>query len=402
MTGQAPPPSASPSPSAGGWLPLAGVRVADFSLLLPGPFATCILADLGADVVKIEPPAGDFARDMPSQMFRMANRNKRSIVVDLKHEQAGRVVERLARWADVAFEGYRPGVAHRLGIGEETLRRLNPALICCSLSGYGQEGPARLAPGHDLNYLAAAGALSLPGHWQDPPRRSGLPLADLAGGAYAAIAVLAALNERRRTGKGVYLDMSVAEATLSFAAIRHGLDQSAPTRQHLYPTNDLFETQDGQIIALGIVEPPFWKAFLAAVADQAPDLADSQYADESGRRRHGDALIVRMREVLRTQPAAYWLPRFQEHDVPAQRVLTLAEASRTPQMAARQAVWECAGERHVPFPVRADGIRGGRLDRVAPSTGQDTEGVLKDIGFDDAEIRQLCASDLVRRKGDGA
>src|SRR4051794_39688617 len=133
------------------WLPLAGIKVLDFSLLLPGPFTTLILADLGADVVKVEPLAGDFAREIPMAMFRMANRNKRSIALDLKHDEARPVVERLAGWADVAIEGFRPGVADRLGIGYAALAALNPRLVYCSLSGYGKTGPDRMRPGHDLN-----------------------------------------------------------------------------------------------------------------------------------------------------------------------------------------------------------------------------------------------------------
>ncbi|MDX2156862.1 MAG: CoA transferase [Hyphomicrobiaceae bacterium] len=130
------------------WLPLKDVKVVDFSLLLPGPFATVMLADLGADVIKVEPPTGDFARHMPVAMFRMANRNKRSMALDLKHPDAAGVVARLARWADVAIEGYRAGVADRLGIGYAALSGLNPAIVYCSLSGYGQTGPERLSPGH--------------------------------------------------------------------------------------------------------------------------------------------------------------------------------------------------------------------------------------------------------------
>jgi crotonobetainyl-CoA:carnitine CoA-transferase CaiB-like acyl-CoA transferase len=377
---------------AAGWQPLAGVRVLDFSLLLPGPFATLTLADLGADVVKVEPPAGDFARQIPFAMFRMANRNKRSMTLDLKHPEAKRVVGRLAAWADVAIEGFRPGVADRLGIGPETLAALNPRLIYCSLSGYGQTGPARDVPGHDLNYLAAAGALVLAGHWTEPPRRSGLPVADLAGGSYAAIAILAALHERQRTGRGVRLDLSLAEAAMSYTAIRHGLDLDRTSRDHLWPTNDLFETADGGCIALGIVEEHFWRNFVAAARDLAPDLGEARYASEPERRRLGDTLAARMRETLRRRTTEDWLERFRRHDVPAQRVLTPAEASRSAQATTREMVLERDGERHIPFPVRADGRRGARLRNVAPAAGADTGTVLAELGFAPAERTALARS----------
>ena len=376
----------------GGWRPLRGVKVLDFSLLLPGPFGTLALADLGADVVKVEPPEGDFARRIPFAMFRMVNRNKRSLVLDLKKPESRPVVERLAGWADVAVEGFRPGVAERLGIDFASLSALNPRLIYCSVSGYGQHGPERLVPGHDLNYLAAAGALALCGHWSEPPRRSGLPIADLAAGCYAAIAVLAALHQRERTGEGAYLDLSLAEAAMSFTAIRHGFALDRTTRAHLWPTNDLFETADGATVALGIVEEKFWENFVAAASDLAPDLDDPRHAGEPLRRQNGDALAARMREVLRMRTAADWLARFHRHDVPAQRVMTPAEAAASPQAVAREMILERDGERHIPFPVWANGRRGAALDRTAPEAGADTGGILAELAFTPDEIAALQAA----------
>ena len=381
--------------TAEGWQPLRGVRVLDFTPLLPGPFATLALADLGADVVKVEPPGGEFARHMPSLLFRMANRNKRSLVLDLKHPGAGAVVQRLAGWADVAIEAFRPGVADRLGIGAAALRGVHPRLIYCSLSGYGQTGPARMAPGHDGNYLAASGALALSGHWGEAPRRSGVPVADLAGGSYAAIAILAALHERQRTGTGRALDLSLAEAAMSFAAIRHGLDLAEPSQDHLWPTNDLFATADGATIALGIVEPRFWDNFVAAAGDLAPDLADPRFATEPARRREGDALARRLREVMRRRDADDWMRRFAAADVPAQRVLTPHEASRSAQVAAREMVQARDGERHIPFPVRVDGRRGAALHRVAPPPGADSADILQEIGFGADEIAALLRAAVV-------
>src|SRR5882762_3857890 len=151
------------------WLPLAGVRVVDFSMFVPGPFATAMLADLGADVIKVEPPRGDPGRSYVPVQFETENRNKRSIALNLKDPEAADIVARLAAQAHAVVEGFRPGVAKRLGIDYETLRRHNARLVYCSISGYGQTGPDRLVPGHDLNYLAASGALALAGHWPEPP-----------------------------------------------------------------------------------------------------------------------------------------------------------------------------------------------------------------------------------------
>lgn len=379
-----------------GWQPLRDVRVLDLSALLPGPFATLALADLGADVVKVEPPSGDFARRMPSSLFRMANRNKRSLAIDLKRPESAEVMRRLAQWADVAIEGFRPGVADRLGVGPDALQGANPGLIYCSLSGYGQSGPDLQVPGHDLNYLCAAGAMSLSGHWGEPPRRSAIPVADLAGGSYAVIAILAALLERRSAGRGRRLDLSLTEAAMSFVSIRHGLDLDAPSQEHVWPTNDLFETADGRFVALGIVEEHFWDAFVEAARDIAPDLDAERYSDEPQRRQHGDELIARLREVMRGLTEAEWLARLRRTGAPAQRAMTPAEASRRPQIAERHMVMRLEGERHIPFPVVVDGERGGALRNVAPPVGGHSAQVLRELGFADDEIDALQRSGAIK------
>ncbi|MGE0750196.1 MAG: CaiB/BaiF CoA transferase family protein [Variibacter sp.] len=388
-----------PASSEGAWQPLRGVKVLDFSLLLPGPFATVALGDLGADVIKVEPPGGDGAREFGFPLFKMANRNKRSITLDLKRPGAKGVVERLTRAVDVVIEGFRPGVPERIGIDYATLSAINPRLIYCSLSGYGQHGPERMVPGHDLNYLASAGALALCGHWLEPPRRSGIPVADLAAGSYAAIAILAAMHERQTTGKGAYLDLSLAEVAMSYTAARHGFELDHVSRDHLWPTNDLFDTADGRAIALGIVEEKFWSNFAAAARDIAPDLADAHYASEPQRRADGDRLAVRMREVMRMRTMDEWMERFARHDVPAQRVLTPAEAAEREQVKVREMVLECDGERHIPFPVWANGRRGAALHRVAPEAGADTEAVLRDFDFKTDEIKELKQSGALGAAG---
>ncbi|TAM57584.1 CoA transferase [bacterium] len=369
--------------NAGAWEPLAGIRILDFSVLLPGPFATLALADLGADVIKVEAPAGDEGRTITGLHFASVNRNKRSIALDLKDAASRPVVARLAAWADVAIETFRPGVAQRLGIDAGMLRSYNERLIYCSLSGYGQNGPQAQTPGHDLNYLAAAGTLALASHWGDErPRRAGVPVADLAGGTYAAIAILSALYERERTGRGRQLDLSLFEAALSFTATRRGLGLDAPTRLHLYPTNDLFETADGRYIVLGLVEDRFWANFMRALGDEASALRDARFASEALRREHGDVLEPILRATLRAHAAEEWLARFSRHDVPAQLVVTPREASRGPQMRARELVVERDGETHLPFPVIADGTHRPALRSTAPSLNQHADDILRELGME--------------------
>ena len=369
---------------------LSGVRVLDLTALLPGPFATVILADLGADVIKVEPPGGDFARQMPVEMFRVANRNKRSIALDLKNERSREVIARLARWADVAVEGFRPGVVDRLGVGAQQLREINPALVYCSISGYGQTGPLRDEPGHDFNYMAASGALSFLGHWGDlRPHRSGLPVADLAGGSYAAIAILAALLRRKATGIGTTLDISLTEAAMSFMSVRRGLDNDEPGRWHLYPTNDLFDTSDGRRLSFGIVEPHFWTAFLDSVKTLEPRLLDPRFADEPGRRSAGDELAGLIAKLMLTRTAKQWLELFAGHDVPVQLAHTPREAADSPQSRARGLVQELGGERHLPFPALTENGPAGALSSLAPEVGAHTHQILAELEFTPDERRRL-------------
>src|SRR5688572_16871717 len=207
-------------------------------MFVPGPFASAMLADLGAEVIKVEMPKGDPGRSYVPVQFETENRNKRSIALDLKNPAAKEVVQRLAGTARIVLEGFRPGVAKRLGIDHASLRNANARLVYCSLSGYGQTGPWRERPGHDVNYVAAAGALAFPGQWLKAPSRSSLPIADMGGGAFAAIAILAALHE----GKGAYLDLSLFESAFFWAAMRHSLDPQVDPRAHIFPVNDVFET----------------------------------------------------------------------------------------------------------------------------------------------------------------
>lgn len=380
---------------------LAGTRVLDFTALLPGPFATVILADLGADVIKVEPPSGDFARKMPVEMFRVANRNKRSLVLDLKSPGSQAVIERLATWADVAIEGFRPGVAQRLGIDAVRLREVNPRLVYCSLSGYGQTGPLRDVPGHDFNYMAASGALSFLGHWGDKQaRRSGLPVADVAGGSYSVIAILAALLRRHATGQGATLDLSLTEAAMSFMSVRRGLDNDEPGRWHLYPTNDLFDTRDGRRLAFGIVEPHFWRAFVDACAPLEPRLLDARFADEPGRRQHGDELAALMASLMGSKTSAEWLALFAGTDVPVQLVHTPREAADSPQAQARGLVQSLEQERHLPFPAMTDEGPAGSLRSLAPEIGQHTDEVLAELGFDARQREELTTRGACRTAPD--
>lgn len=389
-------PAPQPGP-AGAWQPLAGVRVVDFSALLPGPLAGAVLADLGADVLKIEPPGGDGVRhrEVLAPILRAANRSKASLAIDLKHDGAAAVVERLARWGDIALESFRPGVAERLGIDHASLSAANPRIISCSVSGYGQTGPWRRAPGHDLNFLAAGGAFAFSGHWTGRPRRSGMPVADLLGAGNAAIAILAALHERERTGRGVALDVALMDAVLFGVSMRHGLDRDRWVPDSPYPTNDIFTTADEREIALGVgSEEHLWQNFRKVMAPDTPMILEPCFDTDAGRREHGDALFAALTETIARRDAADWMARFEAADVPANLCLFPAEAAASDHVRARGFVTEVAGQALSAFPVAADGRRPA-IRGPAPEVGSGTRQILAMLGFAPASVEELLRDGIV-------
>jgi len=366
------------------WLPLAGVRVVDFSMFVPGPFCSALLADLGAEVIKVEQPKGDPGRSYVPVQFNTENRNKRSLSIDLKNPKSKAVVEKLVADADIVLEGFRPGVAKRLGIDYETLKKHNPKLIYCSISGYGQTGPWRERPGHDVNYVAAAGALAFPGHWLKPPARSSLPVADMGGGAFAAVAVLSSLFEKTQTGKGAYLDLSLFESAFFWASMRHSLDPNVDPRAHIFPVNDVFETADGKRLTLGILEEHFWNNFVSI----APELGAEEFSSDAKRRQNGDRLSRLLEKTMKTRTAAEWMRLLEAADVPADMCVTPGEAMHNAQLEERRAV----SNGFALFPVWANGARGGSIRRGVPRNGEHSREILVELGFDDADI-----ADLVRQ-----
>lgn len=359
--------------------PLRALRVLDFSGFLPGPYCTQILADLGADVIKVEPPNGDPGRGVAGGLYSVVNRNKRSIVVDLKDLESRTECLKLVKEADVLIEGFRPGVAGRLGIGYEDVKHLQPSIVYCSISGFGQTGPMKDRPGHDLTYLAATGGLSFSPHWFGSPRRSGIPIADLAGATYAAIAILATLYDRQnRTGEGDYLDVSIADAAMAFVSPRGGPNLSATNsdRFGVYPTNDVYETRDGELVAVAAVEEKFWRCLRDNLVDYVPNIADSRFDSADGRHgEHGDELATLFASAFLNHTAEEWIEIFEGQEMCIERVVSLPEAVEALQAKARGIVVDIDGERHLAFPVIRNLNVMGRVRSRASRLGEHTNEV---------------------------
>ena len=379
----------------GGWQPLKGLKVIDFSMLLPGPLATLIMADLGAEVIKVEPPGGDYARHMKSFLFEGSNRNKSSIVVDLKAPESGDIVKRLAEYGDVAIEGFRPGVADRLGIGPDQLQAHNPALIYCSLSGFGQSGPLATKAGHDLAYIAMGGGLAQRGQLRQPPSRSSLPIADVAGGSFATISILAALHSQQAGEKGAVLDLSLYEAVLYTSAIRFGFETPADEDNHLYPANDLFSCKDGRQIALTIVEHKFWDSFVEVTKGIQPAFGNEEFSTEEGRLENHVKLMQLLDDMFATQNATWWVEFLDPADVPATICVTNQETITSAHAQARALHMKSGATTVMPFPVIASGQRLPADQATAPALGVDGKDILGKLGFSADEISAFTENNIV-------
>jgi alpha-methylacyl-CoA racemase len=390
-------------------LPLSDVKVLDLTRLLPGGFCTLLLADLGAQVLKVEDPAGgDYIRWSPpyygneepraagtaSAYYLALNRNKSSLSVNLKRDEGREVLLRLAEDFDVLVESFRPGVMDRLGTGYEALRERNPGLIYCAISGYGQEAPLRDRSGHDTNYLALAGLLGLTGRRGGPPIQSGGQIADLGGGGLmAAVGILVALHERQRSGEGQFVDVSMTDGALSWlsmVAARYFCDGRVPRRGELELAGGIlcyfpYETKDGRWVALGALEPKFWHNWCEGVG--RPDLKERQF--EHPESDAGEEVAAVFKERTRDE----WATFAAEHDCCLEPVLDVDEALASELFAAREMVLDLeqpgiGSVKQLGFPVKLSRTP-AELHRSAPALGEQTDEVLRAIGYDDARIEEL-------------
>jgi len=390
--------------------PLTGLTVLDLTEHMAGPFCTMILADLGADVLKVERPGtGDSARAMGdgserNAYFRYINRNKRSLTLDYK-SQAGRAIFlRLVALMDVLVENYRPTVMERAGLGYDVLARENPRLVYAQLSGFGSDGPYRERGGFDLIAQGMGGIMHVTGEPDGPPTSVGLPICDLGTGMWAVQGILAALYERNRTGRGQRVECSLLETAIGFSSWTSAgwlADGKEPTRQGSRHRQNApyqrFETADGYVM-VGAAAQPIWERCAAALGH--PEwTTDPRFARTADRLRNRDALERAVEGILRTQPTAHWVRVLDEAGVPCGPVYTYAELFADPQVVHRELVVhaddaELGRVPHIRTPVRLSGSAVG-VRAVAPKLGQHTGTVLAGLGYGEADIAALRGAGVV-------
>lgn len=382
---------------------LQGLKILDLTRLLPGAFCTQLLADYGADVLKIEQPgAGDYNRQFApihkreSGSFLLLNRNKRSVTLDLKSPEGKSIFLRLASEADVVVEGFRPGVMTRLGLDYEVLARHNPRLIYCAISGYGQTGPQAQASGHDLNYMAQTGALQLFGTPATGPIVPGLSIADVGGGSMmAAFGILTALTARANTGTGQFVDISMADGLVSWLCYHAadylfgGIEPRGGERPFIgqAPCYNVYRCADDRHISLGIIEEHFWHRFCDLIG--RPDFRSQQWpTGEAALQQHGI-----LTAVFGAETASTWAARLTAADIPASPVNSMAEAFDDPQLRHREMLLEIDHpvEGRIPqlgFPIKFSASP-GQLRCPPPLLGEHNEEVLASLGYTGADIARL-------------
>lgn len=390
--------------------PLAGLKVLDFSTLLPGPFATMMLADLGAEVLRVESPSRpDMVRLMPplasdgnSAAHGYLNRSKRSIAIDLKSPDGVEIVKRLVKDYDIVVEQFRPGVMDRLGVGYEALKAVNPGLIYCSITGYGQDGPYKDRAGHDMNYLAIAGVLGYNGRRETGPAPISVQVADVAGGScHGVIGILAAVIHRSASGEGQHIDISMTDAAFSLHALTApgalmGGDQPDLEATQLNGGSfyDCYRTADGRHFSVGGLEPQFFMQFCAAIG--RPELAPQ------GLDMRPESVAV-LKQAIQAEMAkktyAEWSAIFAALDSCTEPVLSFAEAVEHPHVQARELVIEVeqldgGRQRQLASPIK--------FSKTPPvyrhsgvSLGQHTRDVLREAGYSDDEISARRSANVI-------
>jgi crotonobetainyl-CoA:carnitine CoA-transferase CaiB-like acyl-CoA transferase len=390
--------------------PLAGIRVLDLSLQLPGPFCTMMMADYGADVIKVDEPRPRVrnpfsAAEGPGtgSVERYLNRGKRSVTLNLKADEGREIFRKLAGTADVVVEGFRPGVVKRLGVDYETLSVANPRLVYCSISGYGQTGPMRDTAGHDINYISYAGVLGACGRKGEQPTLPPVQIGDLFGGAMMALSgILMALFDRGRNGKGRRIDVAMTDGALSMLSLHAAATLAGeiePVRGEMmltgmFPCYETYRCADGGYVSVGPLEAWFWKGFVEALG--RPDLLEGQYATGE----EGERVRRELSKAFSGKTRDEWVREFEGKDVCLSPVLSIAEALSHPNTVGRGMVLSVPSplggtDRQPGMPIKIDGVE--EAPRRAPLLGEHDDEVLAGLGYAKERVAALRDSGVIRK-----
>jgi itaconate CoA-transferase len=383
---------------------LAGIKIAAFEQVLSGPFATCTLADMGAEVIKIERPGvGDLIRHWDSAVKGLSsgyvwlNRNKQSLTVDVKKEQGREIVYRLVRDSDVFFENYAPGVAERLGFSYGALSEINPRIIYCSISGYGQDGPYRDVKAYDLLIQGEGGIIATTGY-PDKPAKAGISLTDIAAGMYAALGIVLALYQREKTGRGQQVDISMLESIVAWLGYfphhywHRGEEAARVGMRHHYVTPyGPYLARDGEYVNLAVATVQDWEVFCRKVLERPDLLEDQRFATVEARRENRALLEQTIENLISERDHTEWLERLKKAELPYGVVRGIAKVLAHPQLLARR--FFCEVDSPVGrVPVVGNPLRlsdsPARFDPI-PALGEQTDAVLKKLGYDESRIAQF-------------
>ncbi|MBN1380295.1 MAG: CoA transferase [Deltaproteobacteria bacterium] len=377
-------------------LPLEDIRVIDSANQYPGPYCTMLLGDLGAEIIKVERPGlGDPARILP-WFFGSINRNKKSLTLDLKKKESGDILRRLVEKSDVLTEGFRPGVAGKIGLDWEALQKINPRLIYCSISGYGQEGPYRNMPGHDLNYMAMSGMLGCFRDMEGNLVKPGIAIGDLSSGMFAAIGIMAALAAREKTNRGQFVDVSMFDGLVSWMSTILGKHfAKAPFYVFDDPGYGIFRASDGKSFTLGIAhENWFWERLCDVTG-----LKEFRGLDATERRVRWDELTAELRQVFACKPRKEWILALLEADVPVAPVKAVEEVAMDPHVAFREMIqaksWKSSEVRfQVNFPIKLFDTP-AELRLAPPELGEHNCEILKWLGYLPEEIEKFAKNRVI-------
>ncbi|MCY6482850.1 CaiB/BaiF CoA-transferase family protein [Clostridium aestuarii] len=391
-------------------LPLEGIKILDLSRYLPGPLCTQILADFGAEIIKVEQPkTGELGRQLgpfineESSRFYTVNRNKKSITLDLKKQEGKEIFKKIVTKFDVVVDQFRPGVMERMGLGYDTLKKINEGLIYCSLTGYGLDGPLRDAAGHDLNYLSLAGVTEQIGNCKGKPSISGVQIADTAAGSlYSVIAILLALASRQKTGKGQLCDVAMLDGSITLLAYALGEwsgskvlpERGNETLTGGYACYHIYETKDEKYVSLGAVEGKFWAEFCER-------LDKNEYIKLQWNKEKQEDIIEDISSILKEKTREEWVEFFSTSNICFTPVLNMEEMSNHPQVVARNMItklgnFKGSGKELVltGVPIKLSDTP-GEAKHIFPEIGEHTEQLLNSIGYSKNEIDELRKNSII-------